>query len=438
MWNMFRAAAVAAISVVVLNSACVRWAAGQGYWQPAVRVAQVPDVAVNDFQAQPPNGQSYSPNGSNFTGNESLAAPYDTPYATSGVGDDYSAAYVSADNCGTYCESGMCTEACCEPRPVWSATIGGLLLNIDDGSHYNFSYDDADESLQFTDWHNTETEWDGGFEVVLRRLDPCTCSGCELVYWQLFGDPVSTTTTAGDVTGNLNGILNWDQLDYNGDTADTFVDSALAHRLRRDVELYNIELNRAVGLNPGNCSPWNVHALWGARLLRFEDELQFASDTTDGVFNRDVDEIYYDIETENMLYGLQAGLWSQRRVASRFALAMGAKAGVFGNHITGYSRIGGAAGTAIVNNGPNNGREFLVDVDKDDVAMLAELQCELQFALTQSCYAGLGYRVIGVSGVAISVDQIYHDLRGIQDVEQLDSDGTLFLHGVRVYMERQF
>jgi len=444
MSRMMRAAALSAALIAIASVAGRAPAAGPGFGPPGVAAGDAADWAAAaesplrdevDFQAFLPNRAGHTPEsyrGALFRPAPCAAAPYpDRCSVPMGVADCYEGGYAPVG------VPGMCVEAC-RPTPVWTATAGGLLLNIHTRSHYYFSYDDADESRQLTDWHDTDIEWDGGFEVVLRRFDPCTCSGCELVYWQLLADPGTTTTTAGDVGGLLNGILNWDQLNYNGNMASTYVNNAMVHRLSRDVDLYNVELSHVAYVHPASCAPWNVHALFGARVLRFEDQLEFAADTTDGMFTHAADELYYDVQTENTLYGLQAGLWSQQSLARRVSLAMGAKAGVYGNHINAYSRIGGAAGTATVNNGPNSGRQFLVDVDKDDVAMLAELQCELQFELAQHTTASLGYRAMGVSGVAVSVDQIYHDLRGLQDVEQIDSDGTLLLHGVRVYVEQRF
>jgi hypothetical protein len=40
-----------------------------------------------------------------------------------------------------------------------------------------------------------------------------------------------------------------------------------------------------------------------------------------------------------------------------------------------------------------------------------------------------GYRAVGASGVALPTNQIYPDLRGINDVENIDSNGHVILHG---------
>ncbi|HSA41266.1 MAG TPA: hypothetical protein P5061_11660, partial [Mycobacterium sp.] len=44
-----------------------------------------------------------------------------------------------------------------------------------------------------------------------------------------FPDDGYTQTTSAEVTGNLDGILNWDDLDYNGSTAEWWVNDAVVH-----------------------------------------------------------------------------------------------------------------------------------------------------------------------------------------------------------------
>ena len=44
-------------------------------------------------------------------------------------------------------------------------------------------------------------------------------------------------------------------------------------------------------------------------------------------------------------------------------------------------------------------------------------------------FAAIGYRAVAVTGVALPTNQIYPDLRGINDVRVLDANGDLVLHG---------
>jgi hypothetical protein len=199
-------------------------------------------------------------------------------------------------------------------------------------------------------------------------------------------------------------------------------------------EFYNLEINflclcGACPPDPCGYSPFRCHWLFGARYFNFRDELVFGADTVDHNFTNALEELYYRIATDNNLIGLQWGAGGEYAVTCRLAVDCGVKMGLYQNHIVHHSYIGGSAGTAVINNGPNAGRTFVVDNSENEWAGLGELNLGLQYRLTCNCTATLGYRVLAATGVALPTEQIYPDLRGIQDVEDIDSNGSLLLHG---------
>ena len=348
--------------------------------------------------------------------------------------------YMQPSDCQPYMQ-GCGDTSCmpCQPGAMWCASVGGLLMSIDEGHHYFFSYDDANEDQQYTDWRNVNMEWGGGFEVALRRFGACSCSGWEILYWGLYPGTETTTTYDGDLPpgSNLNGILNFGNLYITapGDLASDYVNNAQFHRLSRDVEIHNAEINHVMmtaGSCDSCCTPWRSEVLCGVRFLKYDDNLQFMADTAANP------PLYYDIDCENTLVGFQLGGYGEYGFGSRWAVGAGAKVGVFNNHISSYSRIGTSGTTATIGDGPNQGRAWLVDASKDDVSMLGEFNVDLVCQITPCWYGSLGYRVVGVTGVATPTDQIYHDLRGINDVELVDSHGSLFLHGFSASVERRF
>lgn len=355
-----------------------------------------------------------------------------TPWSTYGGCDQqpYGAdCYGSVNSCDT---AAACPTMNCCPPIIWEVYGGPLLMWRDDENHYFYSYDSAIESNQYLDSREAYDEFLPGFEVGFRRFNCCTCKGWEGVYWGLFPGDDSASVYSTDVTGNLDPVLDYSQLDYNGATADNFTNAAQVHRVTRYSEIHNAELNRLWGVSGcgSSCSPWQVNTLAGFRYFRVKDYLEFAADTEDTVFNRDPDELYYSVDTENDLYGGQIGAEIIRRTAGRLSFTGGMKAGVFCNSASATSWIGGSAGTAVINNGPNNGREWLVTAEKDDVAFLGEAKAGLAYQIGQHWRIMSDYRVIGVSGLALPTNQIYPDLRGINDVELLKTNGSLFLHGV--------
>ncbi|WP_231956379.1 BBP7 family outer membrane beta-barrel protein [Posidoniimonas polymericola] len=336
---------------------------------------------------------------------------------------------------------GVAYPSCAAPAPpsaVWSFSLGALYLQRDHGNNYAFSYDDPNEDLQYLNQRDADFSGGMGFETRLARYDACTKHGLELVYWQLLPTDEEAMVLGSSLAGNLSAILNYDQLDYSGATADNFTNNAFAHRLRREMDVYNVEANHGIVLTDACGSGATVASLVGFRLFRFDERLQFASDPNDSMFTYETDELYYDIDTQNLLVGCQLGGSVNRPMTGCFSLTAVAKAGVFGNFCESSSRISGAAGTATINNGPNNGASWMVSNDKVDVAMMAEMALGFAYQPTRRWRLTADYRVIGVSGVALPTNQIYHDLRGINDVALLQTNGHVILHGAYLGMERCF
>lgn len=333
---------------------------------------------------------------------------------------------------GATCAPG---DACYAPHaPRWYAGVYGLLLNRDLQNHFTFSFDTANEAVQYTDAKDVSIDWGGGFAVSVGRYFNCGCNALELVYWGWFPEDSAIYTFEGQMTGALNGIFNWNSLDYDGSTADTWVDDARVHALFRETEVHNVEANLLrLGNGCGSVSccytPWQYSLVAGLRYFRFEDHLIFGSDTTDAVFNGQDSEIFYDIETVNKLYGFQLGGVGTYCVSPRLAFNAGTKFGIFGNHISHRSSIGGVAGLAIINNGPNGGQEWLVQNNKDDLSFLGEMFLGGSYCIGQRWTISGGYRAVAVTGLAMPTDQIYPDLRGINDVRSIESNSSLILHG---------
>ncbi|MCC6492083.1 MAG: BBP7 family outer membrane beta-barrel protein [Pirellulales bacterium] len=326
----------------------------------------------------------------------------------------------------------------CAPPILWEAYGGALLMFRDKENHQTFSYDSALESNQYLDYRDAQEDFLPGFEVGVRRFNCCTCTGWEALYWGLFPSDQTTSVYANEVTGNLDPILDYSQIDYNGASGNNYTNAALIHRLQSSTEVHNAEINRLWGISGGAASPWSVRTLAGFRYFNLQEGLQFAADTEDTILNGDPDELYYTIDTENNLYGGQLGALLQRRTAGRWSFNAGVKAGVFCNDASARSSIGGAAGTATINNGPNAGQFWFVDSDKSDVSFLGELRAGVGYQIGQQWRLLSDYRVLGVSGLAMPTNQIYPDLRGINDVRLVDTSGSLFLHGVFVGAERVF
>ena len=268
------------------------------------------------------------------------------------------------------------------------------------------------------------------FDLRFGKYFNCGQNAIQAVYWGLFPETGTTITTTDGIT-QLDAILNFSQLDYNGGAANLLTDDAQMHVLFRDNEFHNVEVNllQFVGGGSGVWGPLSYNFLAGVRYFKFRDNLLFVADTIDRQVTGAAEEVNYQIDLDNNLIGFQIGTEGSYCASNRLSFDFGTKIGVFGNHVEHLSWIGGSAGTAVINNGPNLGREFVVNNSKNDVAFLAELDLGANYCIND-CWSLIGgYRAVAVTGVALPTNQIYPDLRGIQDVEQVASNGSLILHG---------
>ena len=166
---------------------------------------------------------------------------------------------------------------------VWSGSAGALFLFRKNEAHKNFSYDSAIETNQLLDARNAQDLSLPGVQARLVRFNTCMMTGFEGLYWGLFPSETTAQTYATDVTGALNPILNFDQINYNGNPGNVYANAAVVHRLRGTSELHNVEINRLWGMPSCGCSPWRIQALAGFRYLNFNESLEFAADTVNSM-----------------------------------------------------------------------------------------------------------------------------------------------------------
>jgi len=311
--------------------------------------------------------------------------------------------------------------------PGWYAGAAGLIMTRGTGNGYWFSYFDSNEAAQLLDSRDTVV-WGGGAEAWIGKWFCCGQFGIEARYWGIYPSQGETNLYAGQYPGNLNAILDFSQLNYNGGPANLSTNAAVRHRLRTKYQVHNAEIN-FLGGTLGGFNTTRFTWLAGFRYFNFNDQLQFASDPVDTAFTGAAPEIYYNVNVNNNLFGFQLGGNGQVYVTRAFSFDLGAKFGIFGNHINQNQSIGGAAGLATVNNGPFNGQAYNISSQTDTVSFLGELRAGANYWLTNNWRVLGGYRAVGVSNVALTTNQIPMDLRGLNDAAAIDTNGALILHG---------
>ncbi|HMO14819.1 MAG TPA: BBP7 family outer membrane beta-barrel protein [Pirellulaceae bacterium] len=247
------------------------------------------------------------------------------------------------------------------------------------------------------------------------------CWGFEGRYWGLFSNRADVSI-GGMPETYLRSI---DGLTLGAYDVREIYDNADSHRIYRDSEFHNVEFNflRNAGCFTGLfCRSTNVELLAGFRYLRFDEFFRYAAFGMPPFPT----QLNYDIDVRNSLTGFQLGSRTEHCISDRLRLVMGPKFGVFNNRIYHRQSIYDQAyNYAVVSPGEYHN----VAVRDDRLAFIGELDLGLLLQVSQRCRLNVGYRIIGISGVALAPNQIPRNFVDTCEVCRINSVGNLFLHG---------
>jgi hypothetical protein len=372
----------------------------------------------------------------------------------------------------------------------WIFGANALLFNRVDDEYTRLSYDSnmpTDSLLSTSDVRMPTT---GGYELMAGRYFGCGRYAIVGSYWGLFSPEQSytvTTPVGGNLRSNLPFTLQGPNIGATPygitmpvENVYNWYDGAWAHQVVRDQDFQNVEVNFlsfALGggarqpypmdcnsgcgtgwgsrhlnkhsdpCNPsissptGACAPWygaqcsklRLNMYGGLRWFQFRDYLQYATSNTDAVFGPTADDFYYRNNVTNDLFGGQLGGLATWCTGCRVNLWTGANVGVYNNHIN-YSSYAGTTTDAatVLSTNSFNGQPYNLSNSVNDVAILSELTSGVGLRITRGWSGNIGYRIIGVSGVATAVGQIPRDFSLLNDASRINNDRSLILHGLTV------
>jgi hypothetical protein len=302
-----------------------------------------------------------------------------------------------------------------------------------------------------------EAQWGGGFEATVGHMWCGTgggCGGCtsgcadacgptyrhglEFTYWGVWD--VEGEDTIRSETDSLSTPIDVGFVDIPtpGLPASAFFDNAREHRLRRENEFHNFEANLVHFIT--NSHGGNVQYQWllGGRYFKFDEFLQFASVSAGNEFGSagGLNEAYLDLDVENNLYGIQIGGRADWRFHPRWRTFVGTKVGVFYNDIDfGVQLYRGDGALATF---ASTGNTFDLRDGKDDVSMLGQIDLGLAWDFSRHWSANIGYRAVGITGLALADDQIPAFLAAEGDWTDIDSNGSMILHGAFAGLEFRY
>ena len=167
----------------------------------------------------------------------------------------------------------------------------------------------------------------------------------------------------------------------------------------------------------------------GFRWFQFQDEFEFAADIN-AVPGFQANDLYYNLDTENNLFGYQFGGRLNYCLSNRLLFGIGGKAGIYGNSARFRQRVGTQNGLAYILGLPTQ----LIHTEKKDstLASLGEIDLGLGYRLNNAFTVTGGYRLIGVSGVVSTTGSIATEFASVESSATLAANDSFLLHGAYV------
>jgi len=276
----------------------------------------------------------------------------------------------------------------------------------------------------------------GGYGVNLTRRQ-CNGRGLELRYWA-FNTGASAQLDGANVYSVMPTLIYLEHAPSARDLLSIY-DTTEFHTIERETDINNLEVNL---LNNGGFYQTRrgrsaaFELVGGFRWFQFDERLAYTTAGDVAVNPLATETFTYQSQVENNLVGFQLGARNELCLTNKLRGFFGVTAGIFNNNIQTRQNFFDANGEgATLTDGPSTGREYDFSDEKNDVAMIGELDMGVTYQLTQRARARFGYRTFGVAGVALAADQIPVDFRRTDRVQRANSNGSLLLHGGYAGME---
>ncbi|PNY37383.1 hypothetical protein C2E31_07570 [Rhodopirellula baltica] len=171
-----------------------------------------------------------------------------------------------------------------------------------------------------------------------------------------------------------------------------------------------------------------VRTSHGFRWFQLEDDLLIAGDV-DGMPGLGGSDIYYELHTENNLYGYQFGSQLSYAIGCRLMLNVGGKVGIYGNDARVRHWIGNDMVMAYTDSQGAGAGDLYSDKSDVNLAGLGELDFGLGYRICNRFTATCGYRVLTACGVATSIGSMPAEYTSVESAGRVRADDCLMMHG---------
>jgi len=302
----------------------------------------------------------------------------------------------------------------------WFGGFAGLVLGRNNANNFFTTYETNNNPNQLM--HFPQAKWGGGGEVFAGKWFSCGCNGATGVMFSFFTvDPLTGSNSISSANNTLSTPIDLGFVNIGNNTAGQFFDNAHEHRVSRKDEIQNYELNllhQQYVIAPGRCQmTW----LAGIRYFRFDETILFGSAAGGFNFgdNGGIHEAYLNTRVVNNLMGVQVGARADYFINPRWSLFAIPKMGVYGNQLNKQTMLYRGDGLTSIN----------VTGHKADVSLLGQLDLGMNYRISQHWSTYGGYRAIGVTGIGLSDANIPAFLNDTAFLQNVNSNGSLILHG---------
>jgi putative beta barrel porin BBP7 len=334
------------------------------------------------------------------------------------------------DACGECCDS---IPYCCPPPcSLWYAYVGAVGMTRDSPNRVWTSYETDCEPNQIMNTCDADMQWLWGGEVRLGRSFCCDAFTIEGGYWWL-----NQKTEESSIT-NPNGVstpLNMSYLVVGPDAQlmTCLFDNAAEHRLWRSNEVHSVEVNFIGGGPQNRWCGWRPRFLTGVRFFRFEEDLLFGSlagGATSWGPDQAEDQGYLRDKVTNNLVGWQFGFLLESPEYHRLQFISAVKFGIFNNYTENHFDLYRGDGyRAYSQEESGMSVSYPINSSNNFFSTLAEIDLGIQWNFSRCVSAVIGYRLVAVSGICLSDNQIPPYIIDEPEIRRIDNNGDLFLHG---------
>ena len=364
-------------------------------------------------------------------GEPTPAAPAPAPPASPGPMTEYEQAlHDSCWDCADgHCGDGACCDGCC-PDPHFFGTVGGIAITRTRGPAFTTTYQNGvNNGIPLMTTQNANAGWTGGGELTVGYAFGGADQTGPYGAASKCGGPAFAFTWWG--TGEMNGFASVHQTTgvqataltssfvltgatINGNPFTDYFVGAEEQRIWRSDIVNSAEANLLQGAMVEG-GKLQIIGLLGFRYFRFSESLLFGSASFGNSFtsNGGSDAGYVGFNCYNNLYGLQLGSIFNYQVSPRWQIYVTPKAGVYANQMNVRNLLYSGNGTIT----------YDFRTSKSDAAFLGQLDVGFNYLLRPNLYGYFGYRVVGVSNLALGDNQFQ---ASFGDIKQ---SGSLILHG---------